>query len=367
MKTPAHLLLGVFLVLIFGVPILQLGMDVRNASQPAEFELFQRWPDSTYLRAFEHRLQERSVTVRCLRPWMQAFQFFVLRDAGAKVLRGRDGWLFYQPGLSAKTLRPAAGECGVREAIAAVSRFRSDLAARGIRLIVVPVPDKESIYPESLGSGAPGRLGGGGMKDFFDGCRNEGVETVNLFDLYRVTQKLQTERFFLKQDSHWSPAGLELAARAVAGRIGSAKTTAFSSRKVTLARHGDLVQMLHSSIVERFFNPECIQVAQIYLGDTGTIYMDDNASDVLVLGDSFLRIFEQDEPGGAGFTAHLAGQIGRPVASIVNDGGGSTLVRQEFARHARQLKQTRVVVWEFVERDIRLGIEGWQIVPLESD
>ena len=367
MKTPAYLLLVVFLGLISCVPLLQSGMDVGNARPPAVLELFQRWPDPAYLRAFEHRLQEQSVTVRYLRPWMQVFQFFVLHDAGTKVLRGRDGWLFYQPGVSGKTRRPAAGESNVAEAIAAVSRFRNDLAARGIRLIVVPVPDKESIYPEQLDSGAPCSLSDGRMKDFFDGCANEGVETVNLFELYRVTRKLQTERFYLKQDSHWSPAGLELAARAVAGRIGSAKSTVFASRTVTLARKGDLVQMLHSSVVERFFDPESIHTTQIFRSDTGVAYVDDNASDVLVMGDSFLRIFQQDEPGAAGFTAQLARQIGRPVASIVNDGGGSTLVRQEFARRARQLKQTRIVVWEFVERDIRMGTDGWQIVPLEID
>ena len=51
-------------------------------------------------------------------------------------------------------------------------------------------------------------------------------------------------------------------------------------------------------------------------------------SEVLILGDSFLRIYEQDEPGAAGFIAHLARELGQPLTSIVNDGGGSTLVRQ---------------------------------------
>ena len=55
-------------------------------------------------------------------------------------------------------------------------------------------------------------------------------------------------------------------------------------------------------------------------------------SEVLILGDSFLRIYEQDEPGSAGFIAHLARELGQPLTSIVNDGGASTLVRQELAR-----------------------------------
>ena len=68
--------------------------------------------------------------------------------------------------------------------------------------------------------------------------------------------------------------------------------------------------------------------------------------------------------GGAGFIAHLARELKQPLASVVNDGGASTLVRQELHRRPALLENKRVVVWEFVERDIRLGMEGWQTVPL---
>jgi len=53
-----------------------------------------------------------------------------------------------------------------------------------------------------------------------------------------------------------------------------------------------------------------------------------------------------------------------PLTSLVNDGGASILVRRELYRHPALLKNKQVVVWEFVELDIRLGTEGWQIVPL---
>ena len=41
---------------------------------------------------------------------------------------------------------------------------------------------------------------------------------------------------------------------------------------------------------------------------TGAIYHDDPVASVLVLGDSFLRIYQTDEPKAAGFIAHLARQ-----------------------------------------------------------
>lgn len=131
-----------------------------------------------------------------------------------------------------------------------------------------------------------------------------------------------------------------------------------------IAEHGDLVRMLRSPVIEARLPPEPLACAQIVQRDRGTLYADDPASDVLVLGDNFLRIFEQDTPGNAGLTAHLAHALGRPVASIINDGGAATLVRQELCRRPHFLGTARVVVWEFVERDLRLGTEGWPRISL---
>lgn len=84
----------------------------------------------------------------------------------------------------------------------------------------------------------------------------------------------------------------------------------------------------------------------------------------MVLGDSFLRMYQTDQPVAAGFIAHLARALKQPVASIVNDGGASTLVRQDLSRHAGLLANKKTVIWEFVERDIRFGMEGWKDVSL---
>lgn len=74
----------------------------------------------------------------------------------------------------------------------------------------------------------------------------------------------------------------------------------------------------------------------------------------------------QDDPGAAGFAEHLAHELGFALASIVNDGGASALVRQQISRNPKLLANKKVVVWQFVERDIRFGAEGWRIVPLKD-
>jgi hypothetical protein len=122
--------------------------------------------------------------------------------------------------------------------------------------------------------------------------------------------------------------------------------------------------MIRSPQIEARVQPQSIATRQVVRRDTGEVFADDPEPEVLVLGDSFQRIFQRDAPGRAGFVAHLARDLGRPVAGIISDGGASTLVRQDLFRRPRLLSRAKVVVWEFVERDIRLGTEGWQIVPL---
>jgi hypothetical protein len=123
------------------------------------------------------------------------------------------------------------------------------------------------------------------------------------------------------------------------------------------------------------FAPEktkCYQVYRVVHDEAGnqtgrTLYKDDfKNSPILLLGDSFSRIYQTDEPRGAGWIAHLALELSQPIASVVNDGGASTLVRYSLARRPNLLKGKKLVVWEIVERDFRYGDEGWKDVPLAA-
>jgi len=132
----------------------------------------------------------------------------------------------------------------------------------------------------------------------------------------------------------------------------------YDVKPVTVERKGDIVRMMDSPTLERFFPPETVPCQQVQG------YKDDPNSPILVLGDSFLRIYQTDAPTSAGFIDHLARDLQRSLASIINDGGASTLIRQELARKSYLLRGKKVVIWEFVERDLRFGTEGWQIVKI---
>jgi hypothetical protein len=364
--------IAVFVALLTGPPIVQAIVEARRGDRPAVLAVFSRLPTPSNLRAYEDSLQDASVTARSLRPLVQAAQFFLLRDAGEKAIVGRGGWLFYGPGLGFITQRPRPGDSTVEGALAAVRAFRDALDARGIRLIVMPAPNKESVYPDRLSARAPapdGRPIGAETRAFLAECRAAGIEVVDLFALYSEARRRADTPLYLEQDSHWTPEGLDIAARAVAARIldrgwlrpGPSR---YDDRPARIQEHGDLVRMIRSPWIEEYVPPQSIAAEQVVRRADGALFRDDRSPEVLVLGDSFQRIFERDPPGGAGFVAHLARLTGRRVGGVISDGGASTLVRQGLFRRPQLLTHARVVVWEFVERDLRLGTEGWQIVPL---
>jgi hypothetical protein len=63
----------------------------------------------------------------------------------------------------------------------------------------------------------------------------------------------------------------------------------------------------------------------------------------------------------------VALRLNHPLASVVNDGGASTVVRRQLWRKGELLRGKKLVVWAFVERDIRFGDQGWKIEELPPD
>lgn len=362
-----------FLAIIFVEGAGQTLADFQRGARPGALELFSRAPSQQNLRAFEARLEKDSWQGQWTRPLTQYLRYVVSGDLGAKALEGQEGWLFYRPGVDYLVQRwPVAG--GLREPFEAVVAYRDALAARGIVLLVVIAPGKASIYPGKLGpraASAPEAVRDH-TKAFMEMLQGADVPLVDLFTLFsesRLTH--EADEFYLARDTHWSPAGVKLAARAVADRIRAEGwiapgETGYVERAVAVPREGDLLRMMDAPWIAEKFPGNPVKCFQIVDATTEVPYADESDSPVLLLGDSFLRIYQQDEPGSAGFIAHLARELQRPMASIVNDGGASTLVRQELSRNPALLQGKKLVVWEFVERDLRFGMEGWQHVALPA-
>lgn len=367
-----------FLLIIFTVPLTQTAIEAGQGPGLQLAELFSQVPGPADLRAFEREMENSSWFARTLRPWTQYIHFLVLRDAGDKAISGCDGWLFYKPAVQylIEPLPPGTiSDTGRDNIISAVTSFHDDLAARNIRLLVVIAPNKASVYPEMLTkrAGRTKQPVNQHTLEIISLFRQSGVQVLDLFDVYARTRWEHSDtagpKYYLAQDSHWSPEGVRLAAKAAADRLfelgwAAKGAVEYNLKPVEIERHGDVLEMTRVPQIKTHFRPQRLNCTQVVKKDTARLYRDEPDSEILVLGDSFLRIYEKDEPGSAGFIAHLAYELGFGLASIVNDGGASTLVRQQLYRKPALLADKKVVIWQFVERDIRFGTQGWQHVPL---
>ena len=262
-----------------------------------------------------------------------------------------------------------------------VKAFADALSSRGIRLILVPVPTKPMVCREGLGLSA-GADPPAVFTQVMEDLTAAGIEVVDLFPLLRELPA-EADRF-LKQDTHWTPAAMSGTARLLADRIAAAgvergvERGALVTRIETIAREsrGDLVGMLGVKM-----DSEPVTLQRVVKETDGTLFVSDPASPVVVLGDSFVNIFEDPSLGfaagekdsiGAGFSSHLAAALARPVHTIAINGGGASAVREAFAALPGEvIAKKKIVVWLLSSRDHllaeiparRAGIE-WREVTL---
>ena len=326
---------------------------------------------SRYLRAFENKVEDENALVLAFRPKYQLAVWNVFKDPGEKVVlgAGEGHWLFYRQDVEF-LVQPSPLD--VRSAkldnpIQAILKFRDQLKAKGVELLVVITPGKPSIYPERL-TGIDGLKLAGHGKAILDSLTKLGLNTVDLYTplLSAKADDAKLGALYLDDDTHWTPRGAELAAGEIAkkvnamvdaGQVNIGEPSMDYVVSDSLAdRMGDIGEM---SGLNKF---NVFKVQQV-TGHVVSPFKDDfRKSKILILGDSFSRIYQTDSPVNAGWIAHFAKNISRPVSSIVSDGGASTLVREKLARKAGVLKGKKLLIWEFVERDLRFGAEGWKTI-----
>lgn len=369
-------LIVAFLFSIFFVGLVQSLIEMSQKERPLFLDVFLRQPTQKNLRAYETALEKNSWFSNQLQPWMRLFQFVVLKETGEKALLGKEGWFYYRPEvryLIEPLPAPRKPDNPDNEILQAALDFRDQLKARGIDLIVVPAWGKSSVYPDGLVSTAVDSNPPvyAHTQNAIAMLRKNGIEVFDLMEAFRNARMNNSQPgLYLAQDTHWSPAGVHVGAKALAEFllrkgvvVGSAD---YRLKDIPLRRNGDVLKMMDIPLTTRMYPPEVIVCHQVVVGENGQPYKDDPAASILIIGDSFLRIFERDEPKSAGFISHLAYELKQPLTSIVSDGGASTIVRQELARKPELLANKKILIWEVVDRDVRSGTEGWQKVTLRG-
>ena len=321
------------------------------------------------IKAYETTIEDNSLLRKWLLAPAQRLLTAVFRTGNEKVIVGEAGWLFFSgdyeylvnPGfLDAGVLAKRAQKGVQPDPVKAITDFDRQLKARGIRLIVLPVPVKPMIYADQLGA-KKFPLQNPSFAEFKKRLEGAGVTVVDLAAEFSALRKRGVEAY-LKTDTHWTPDAMEAAALLTARAVnaGAAKPQARAYSQVI--NLGDIAAMLKLPGCEKFFPAETVKVA-----DYDKRPRIDG--EVLLLGDSFANIYSLKALNwgeNGGFAEALGACLGTPVDALLRNDAGAFATRQllanELKRGHDRLAGKAVVVYEFAIRELVNG--DWKMIDL---
>jgi alginate O-acetyltransferase complex protein AlgJ len=258
-----------------------------------------------------------------------------------------------------------------------LAQFNDQLKAKGIRLILAPVPPKASVYPEKLFADTsiedvPS------LRGFYDELEGAGLEVLDLESALRQLKDETGEKVYCEQDTHWSPLACEKAAELIAGLVsddewlqGVEKQEFVRSEEETLEIRGDQVESGDEVPMEKL----TVRYAGIGGGGSGLAAVAPSAdSPVLLIGDSHTLVFWEGTSGGmhtdrAGLLDELQYQFGFPIDHVGVRGSGSVMARRNLFRHADghpgYWDGKKLVIWCFSAREFTQSIDKLIEIPLE--
>lgn len=385
-----RLLITLFLLILLLPPVAQLGFELWGRDRKIqELDLFRKSgrPLLQHLQAYEKALEKNSVLSSAVQPWVQWTQLSLARQGNEKVLVGNGNWLFYRPCVefvtgpafsgTSRPLRPNEDGPKNPDPFPAIVHFHQQLKAQGIDLVVVPVPVKATICPERLSGRFDARRGPPvnlSLQAFYRRLEDEGVPVVDLTP--HLWEQDDREGLFLPHDSHWSPRGMGVFASGLAESLKkrfpalTVPTTAYRTREVQVSNHGDLFDMLRLPSSVQPFPRTTVTLQQVIDAGTGKPVESDDASPIVLLGDSATNIFSAEAMkwgAHAGLAEQLCLRLGRPLHWIAVNGGAATEARRRLA--AEGVARKGLVIWQFIARDLSHAdpAVGWESVPLPAE
>jgi alginate O-acetyltransferase complex protein AlgJ len=285
----------------------------------------------------------------------RAASWLLIGDTGSRVRQGCPGWLFLGDELKVHRQAAANGQARAQTVI----RLQGLLAARGIELLLVVVPDKSRIAAGELCHLQRAAQLAGRVQRWRDAVAAAGVPVV---DLTPVLQPLGSAAF-LRTDTHWSELGADAAARAVGRRIAELGVEATPRTQYTSqllepeVRPGDLVRLAGLDWLPARLQPSVEVVAATRLQEVAEVGAADALAEEDLFGDSQLpniAVIGTSFSRNSNFIGFLERALSSRVGNFAKDGGEfSGAAKDYFDSPAFKQTPPRLLVWEIPERDLQ--------------
>lgn len=132
-------------------------------------------------------------------------------ELNAKYIHPEFGPIFFLQGPDAnKDVKRETLEKAVR----IIKSYSEEIKKMGIRFIFLPIPEKENIFHELLGTPRPVFL-----ENLISELKKEGVETIDTQEAFEKAYKRDHILLYQTDDSHWNENGVRLAATLIESYI----------------------------------------------------------------------------------------------------------------------------------------------------
>ncbi|WP_205621228.1 alginate O-acetyltransferase AlgX-related protein [Pseudomonas cremoricolorata] len=267
-----------------------------------------------------------------------------LADDSSIILRGSDGWLF--PGWGSLT---EVDSRGINDSTALIKDAQQALAARGIKLQVLVLPDKTRFYPDKLPAGkslSPAVQQR--YKTILSSLRQAGISAIDDEQVLRQLKDKGTDVFY-RTDQHWTQPAADATAVATAEQVRRDVPTLKGNAGSGMALGSEFKERRFGDLAERFLTPdqrketgrETFTVRRQVAADS---LLGDTPAPLHVTGHSMVQPY-------FGFPQKLSNSLDRPVSVNWKPGNvGQWIMLLEYLESADfKRNPPQVLVWQMFE------------------
>ena len=284
---------------------------------------------------------------------------FTVCEAAQKLssvpIKGLNDWLFIDSEFASNRF---AWDFDWGKQYEPLRRFSEALERQGMKLLVIPVPNRPAIYSEGIDRDQPlqGKFSvetaRANYNDSVEKFRKIGINTVNVQEAF-LRHTNEPEKLFFARDHHWTPAGARVAAQAVKAQIGTATLQSFPKAEYATRLtgmynfHGNIPDKVETACPGVRIPNEQIPSYLTERQDAGNL-LGDEAIDVALIGSSYSAAPWSPKELDYNFAGFLQENLHTGIVNAAISGGGYDAASEAyFLSPAYAQHKPKVVLFEF--------------------
>lgn len=308
---------------------------------------------SAWAQSYNENLPYRQAAVNMF----GILKYRLFREGAKGVLIGEGSWLYTSEEFETEGRRGTNYE----RSLEFVGRSVATLEGQGVRVLIVVLPAKADIYPEHLGRYRYPQPAAERYNLILEDIDESGVPVLGLRDPLMAAKG--ATQVFLSTDTHWTPAGAEAAARAIAANLPdgvSLPEMVIETRELPVVeREGDLVSYVPVGPFRDDFGYGTEPVTPLEAVAQSDDLFGDSEIEVVLVGSSYSanELFS--------FAPSLRRALGTDVLNVAEEGKGPFEPMTKYLQSSEfRDAPPALVIWEVPARyfdrpnsDAALGLD----------